>query len=135
MKRNYIAAIFIRTIMTMVNPGTLSADCIAVENDLKLNICVEYRGAKYQTPLIFSPHDTGLYWKIDAAAFRQIQSGDNCIRVEDNLDLKFSCVNYQGDAYAFVLNHSAYPNDSYDVMTYFSSTMSWHSTCTRFSFP
>ena len=115
MKRNYIAAIFILTIMTMVNPGNLSADCIPVENDLKLNICVEYQGAKYQTPLIFSPHDTGLYWKIDAAAFRQIQSGDDCIRVEDNLALKFSCVNYQGAAYAFVLNHSAYPNDSSDL--------------------
>ncbi len=112
MKRNFITAIFILTIMEMVSPGNLIAGCITVGDDLKLNICAEYQGATYQTPLIFSPHDTRFYWKVDTAGFGQIQSGDNCIPVENDMAFKFSCADYQGVGYAFVLNHAAYPNDS-----------------------
>ena len=112
MKRNFIVAIFILTIMTIVNPGNLIAGCITVENDLKFNICAEYQGVKYQIPFSFFQHDTGFYWKADAVAAIQIQSGDNCIIVANDLALKFSCADYQGVGYAFVLNYAAYPNDT-----------------------
>lgn len=102
---------FILTITAMLNPGNLKAGCIAAGDDLKLGICAEYQGAKYEASLIFFPHDTGLYWKLDTAAFGQIQSGD-CIRVENDLSLKFSCAIYHDVAYAFTLNHTAYPNDA-----------------------
>ncbi len=112
MKQNFIAAIFILTIMAMGNPGNLFAGCVTVENDLKFNICAEYQGAKYQIPFSFFQHDTGFYWKADAVAAKQIQSGDNCISVANDLNLKFSCADYQGVGYAFVLNYAAYPNDA-----------------------
>ncbi len=112
MKRNFIVVIFILIIMVIVNPGNLMAGCITVGDDLKLNICAEYQGATYQTPLIFSPDDAGFYWKLDIAAFGQIQSGDNCIRVGNDLAFKISCADYHDVACAFVLNHAAYPNDS-----------------------
>jgi hypothetical protein len=112
MKRNFNVAIFILTIMAIVNPGNLIAGCVTVENDLKFNICADYQGVKYQIPFSFFQHDSGFYWKADAVAAKQIQSGDNCISVANDLNLKFSCADYQGVGYAFVLNYAAYPNDS-----------------------
>lgn len=98
--------------MAIGNPGKLFAGCVAVDNDLSFNICAEYQGTKYQIPFTFFQHDTGFYWKADDVAAKQVQSGDNCIRVENDLNLKFSCADYQGVGYAFILNHAAYPNDT-----------------------
>jgi len=114
MNQKILTAIFALTVIMIVNPAYScdSTTCIAVENDLRLNICAEYRGVGYGFALNFFPDPAGFYWKADIATFKQLSSADkSCIHVEDDLALKICCLTLSGVNYKLTLNYSPMSKD------------------------
>ncbi|HAO22209.1 MAG: hypothetical protein BWK80_26055 [Desulfobacteraceae bacterium IS3] len=131
MKKRMLILIFVLMTMIASYPAHSCPGCIAVETDLKLSICAEYKGVPYSFGMNYAPDSGGFYWKADIASFRQIESAaENCIHVEDDFALKICCAAYQGVNYTFTLNYSPRADGHYwkaDTST-FSRTLNRPST-------
>jgi|GEM_PF-3706515 len=115
MKRNILMSVLILMVIMIVNPAYSCDGCIAIGNDLKMDICAEYHGAIYGFTLNYIPDFTGFYWKMDFSSFRQLQTAENCIHTEDNLALNICCANYQEVNYKFILNYYQHPKDPFGI--------------------
>ena len=115
MKRNSLKAILILAFLLTGNPvysACNSTSCIPLGNDLSMTLCVEYQAAQYEFKLNYIQDSSGLFWKMDASTFKQIQSGaGSCINVGNDLAIKICCANYFDYNYSFTLNYTPYPQD------------------------
>jgi carboxyl-terminal processing protease len=74
MKRNMLMAFYILLLVLAGNPvySSNSAGCIKIENDLSMNICIEYQLVQYEFKLNYVDDSSGFIWKMDTTEYPRI---------------------------------------------------------------
>ncbi len=114
-RKNFILAVILMTIASVPCAVFGAENCIAVGDDLKLNIFAQYQGSQYGFALNYTPvsaDPSGFYWKADISTFLQIQRDPAaCIPVSDDLRLNV-CAQHRGTNYEFSLDYTPVSEDA-----------------------
>ncbi|MBF0242751.1 MAG: hypothetical protein HQK64_09805 [Desulfamplus sp.] len=87
-------------------------DCISLANNLTINMCVIYNGAKYGFVLKYAPEISDLVWKMDISTFIAINSPNiACIPIDSTLALEVPCVEYGENQYKIKMEYHINSND------------------------
>lgn len=109
MKPNAVAVASLLATLIWATPfsaAAADAGCTVLGNDLKMEVCAQYRGVPYRLPLDFVAGNNGAYlWKTHAASLTKLPAASSaCLNVADDLALQFTCVAHQGVSYQATLN-------------------------------